>query len=103
MRNTIPVAIPEKKWRFLVFDNGGETQDRYTVFYRRGGWSAWRDYFALDQCPAHPLGFSQCGELCEPWHVNVSDMVRDYGHLGRHVSFRDLPDNVQDHVYARLA
>ena len=104
----LPVAIPAKKWRFIVLDNGGETADRYTVFYKSNGWQPWQDYFALSAYPDHPQGISQCGEVTESGFPLAADKFRDWlasytANGDRRIRFSDLPENVQAHVYRRLA
>ena len=74
-----------------IFDNGGETADRYTVLT---SWPEGRpgQYLALglDDQPAHPQGFSQ-------WGAAVIGP-----HLGRRIHWADLPEPVRRHVAARM-
>lgn len=69
----------------IVYDNNGESADRYTVVFKRGG-------FALglsDDCDK-PNGFSQYFE----WNgYNVF--------MGNKIKFSDLPDNVRNHIQIR--
>lgn len=75
-----------------VYDNGGKTIDRYTVFYFENG------RFDPDSChfiglsdhPEHPQGFSQIG-------IGMLG-----AHNGKLIEFNDLPRDVQDHVRKRL-
>lgn len=94
------------EWR--VFDNGGETADRYTVCLERlsardqaamvgvGSWTtenlkrAWHA-LALSKHPGHPQGVSQCA-LC----------VLPNERIGKEIAFEDLPENVQEHVLMRM-
>ena len=92
---------PPRKWRFLVLDNGGETADRYTVFYRSNGWAPWCDYFALSDRPDDPQGVSMCGEIW-PGYCSAGEMLRTFSHVGRRVRFSALPENVRAHVLYRL-
>jgi len=76
-----------------VYDNGGKTIDRYTVVVRRKGWTVgpgMQPMIAMSGEPTHPQGFSQ---YCEG---------HEGKHLGKRISFFQLPRNVQDHVLARL-
>lgn len=57
------------------YDNGGKTFDRYTVILNSRG-----DYVAMSENPFSPQGFGQHGEKC-----------RAGAHLGRRISFDDLP------------
>lgn len=40
--------------RIIVFDNGGETADRYTILDTKTG-----DYYGANENPFHPQGFGQ--------------------------------------------
>lgn len=74
---------------FRVFDNEGETVDRYTVFLANDP-----DFgsLGLSDEPDHPQGFSQWGDF-------DIDQVES---TNTEISFADLPDNVQDHVVDRF-
>lgn len=73
------------KDKIRIYDNGGETIDRYTVVYmdepeRSHGNFAAR---AMSEDPFHPLGFGQwCSATPGP-------------HLGRRIKFEDLPTDCQ--------
>ena len=67
-----------------VYDNGGKTFDRYTVVYTRTGH---HEYVGLSERPFHPQGFCQHGENDSP-----IDYPR-YGHIGKKISFEDLPND----------
>jgi len=84
----------------MVYDNGGATADRYTLFPRGRGWGAFvnrstghlvRNALALSDAPSHPQGFSQWCE-CAPGR-----------HLGRRIAWADLPERIRRHVEARIA
>lgn len=68
-----------------VYDNGGQTLDRYTVGFEDGGCLA-----LSDDCD-HQEGIS---ELC-PCYA-------DDDCLGEQISFTELPLNVQRHVREKL-
>lgn len=76
-----------------IWDNGGETCDRYTValdpksYPERAGYVA---MLGLSSDPTSPLGFSQftTGQ-CGP-------------HLGKRISWAKLPEHIRAHVAARL-
>jgi hypothetical protein len=77
-----------------VYDNGGKTFDRYSIYTDQAERS--RDgkrFYAVLGCsdnPTHPQGFSQ-------WSSGMLG-----SHNGKKISFSDLPKNVQDHVRRRL-
>lgn len=77
------------KPRYLrIWDNGGETIDRYTVaFTGRGHGARWG--LAMSAEPEHPQGFCQHWEMARP--------VDEGGgkHLGRRIQFADLPKPCQ--------
>lgn len=94
-----------KKWLagapeyvLACYDNGGRTCDRYTVII---GGSLYRDDLAdqrkaeclcLSAHPGHPQGVSMWGEV---W-------CGERTCLGRHVAWQALPENVREHVVARV-
>jgi hypothetical protein len=72
-----------------VYDNGGTTWDRYTVFYSpTDGRTGWNDYVGMSENPFR--GFGQHGT----------------GMLGRHngklVNYADLPAECQELVSSDL-
>jgi hypothetical protein len=68
-----------------VYDNGGQTFDRYTIIFKSGS----NALGLSDNCDS-PRGFSQFG------------VAVDGRHLGRQISFADLPENVRLHVRERI-
>lgn len=76
--------------RFLCFDNGGETFDRFTVFYKRHGWEPWREYIGASERPFHPQGFGQHGELQRGFRRRS-----EAAHIGHPIRFSKLPPDVQ--------
>ncbi len=77
-----------------IYDNGGETCDRYTLYLADPPREDPRDRcdcLCMSDNPGHPQGFSQFSS----------------GYLGLHngsfIGFTELPDNVQRHALARLA
>ncbi len=94
------------KWRHLqgapeyvlkIYDNGGETADRYSVLlggscFDEGLWKAHRrvHFLGLSENPNHPQGFSQFGE-CPPG-----------GWGDKLIAWADLPEKVRFHVVARV-
>jgi len=79
-----------KNYIFAVFDNGGKTQDRYTILTEPWYFGKSCECLGLsDNCDT-PQGFSQ-------W----SDCF--YGeHLGKQINFSNLPENVQEHALNRI-
>ena len=87
--------LPEGKPRYIrCYDNGGETWDRYTVVFT-GRYRGRRGQFmhvGMDHKPYHPQGFCQHG-------FNYSQIdYPTYGHLGKKISFDDLPADCQELV-----
>jgi hypothetical protein len=85
----LPGGIP----RYVrVYDNGGKSIDRYTVVFSGNypGRQRLCRYLGMSGAPFHPQGFGQHGE---------SETIIDrptYGHLGRKISFGDLPADCQE-------
>lgn len=98
-----------------VFDNGGETLDRYTIIFDNG------DMIGASEDPTHPLGFGQyCGNVVDNYmnnsfgyswrkHVDVESTVKrvlseqiaafkSEGHIGKQVFLKDLPEAVRNYV-----
>ncbi|MDX9668731.1 hypothetical protein [Pseudomonas sp. P8_250] len=81
-------AIDENS--FIIYDNGGETLDRYTVFpYVKQGSPG--VYLGMSE---GGVGFSQWGEL--------PPSSQHGPHLGKAVEFRALSEKTQRHILARL-
>lgn len=86
-----------------VYDNGGETFDRYTVVYtgryRRNPRDGYQ-YVGMSEHPFHPQGFGQHGETrdrpCDyAEHSNHVPPVGKSCHLGKRITFADLPADCQ--------
>ena len=78
------------------YDNGGKTVDRFTVVftgnYRRstgGRLPTVCHYVTANSAPFNPQGFYQHGENTSPIDYPT------HSHLGRKVSFTDLPNDLQ--------
>lgn len=85
----MPNGIPKM---VRIYDNGGETCDRYTVVftgrYRRlTGGEFW--VLGMSGAPYHPQGF------CQHSFYNHQIDVPRYGHLGKKIKFTDLPKDCQ--------
>lgn len=74
-----------------VYDNGGETCDRYTVFTAETEPNGLRQCLGMSDKPTHPQGFSQFSSGTPGRHC------------GKRIAFSDLPLNIQQHVQARLS
>lgn len=82
-----PNNIPKK---IRVYDNGGESGDRYTCCFKGlRPYTGWYQYLAMSESPFSPCGI---GLHCE--HNSPIDYPR-YSHLGKRVKFEDLPKDVQ--------
>ncbi len=64
--------MKKPKELLIVFDNGGETIDRYTIILKDG------DVYGASENPFHPLGFGQ-------FNHNIADarMMVEYGAFWR--------------------
>lgn len=83
----MPSGIP----RYIrCYDNGGESLDRYTVVFtgnyrsKTGGDFL---YIGMNDSPFHPQGVGMHGG-----HKEQIDRP-GYGHLGKKISFQQLPDD----------
>lgn len=94
-----PNGLPKK---IRVYDNGGETADRYTVVYTgsytsRTNGGHW--YTSMNAYPFHPQGIGCHGES----EFQPIDRP-SYKHLGKKIKFEDLPEDcqkltMQDYLY----
>jgi hypothetical protein len=77
-----------------VFDNGGESMDRYTLFpYLQSDDALQRVMF---------IGFSEGGNGVSMWgEVNNSD-ISNLSFLGKEISFYELSKDSQNHIVMRL-
>jgi len=73
-----------------IWDNGGKTADRYTVVLNTKETEDEYRCLSLSNDPDHPQGISQVGSC------------KEGEHLGKRISWEDLPDNVRKHVVDRL-
>jgi hypothetical protein len=94
MRNTIQHPT---RGRLVckIWDNGGETIDRYTIGFKMraaGPGMRYWPYLAASENPFHPLGFGQYGEWAR-WYD-----AKGGKHLGKRIPFEALPDAVQQFV-----
>jgi hypothetical protein len=85
--------LPNGKPRYIrCYDNGGKTADQYTVVYtgrytRHTGGRFW--YVGMSAYPYHPRGFGYHGESETPIDRPT------YSHLGKRITFEDLPADCQ--------
>lgn len=81
--------MQKPKGVLAIYDNGGETADRYTVYYRKPqGWpEGFRGrYFPCVGMSAHPF---------HPQGVGMHDEGMPGEHNGRRIQFRALPPDCQ--------
>ena len=99
MESLMPNSIPRK---IRVYDNAGKTMDRYTVVFtgnynnigkKRGErHDNWHPVLGMSDNPRHPQGF--CSNSVYP---NIIDYPT-YSHLGKKITFADLPKYCQEVV-----
>ena len=82
--------FPNGKPKYVrCYDNGGKTQDRYTVVFT-GHYThktgRQHIYLGMSENPFHPLGIGAHGEN----HAQIDYPV--YSHLGKKIKFDNLPD-----------
>ena len=104
--------------KVYVFDNGGETLDRYTGVISKTG-----DIIGFNDNPFHPMGFGQfCGNVTDRMNITFGygwrrghkektlkliknselrtyiQCARDEKHLGKEVDFNSLPEEAKKYV-----
>ena len=67
-----------------IFDNGGETFDRYTLVFKDGS------MFGASENPFHPQGFGQ--------FVGDINYESDLSHLGKEIPKDELPEPVRKYA-----
>lgn len=88
----LPGGVPR---HVRIYDNGGESIDRYTVVFTGripGKLPGWTLYLAMGEHVGSGRGVCQHGETFGP-----IDRPR-YGHLGRKISFGELPEGCRKMV-----
>ena len=87
------VVIDGKRYVCRIYDNGGETFDRYTIAFKghRSFGGMEYPYLAASSDPFH--GFGQHG-----WSSNYLDGK----HLGKRVAFEDVPKPVRQFIRQEL-
>lgn len=78
----------------IIYDNGGDTLDRYTVFPYTNSQTVGERLIYLGMAEGG-VGFSQWGEL--------PSSSQHGPHLGKLVKFDDLSEQTRRHIAARLA
>ena len=71
-----------------VYDNGGETVDRYTVVFTNTK-NQGCNYLMMSGAPFHPQGVGMHG-----WDSRPIDQPT-YSHIGKRITFRQLPLDCQ--------
>lgn len=89
-------AIGSIHEEYHVYDNGGETHDRYTAFTHKDHTEGKKTggtvtSLGLSDNPTHPQGHSQFSA------------AQVGSHLGKKVSFKSLPTHIQSHIKNRLS
>ena len=82
----------------VIYDNGGETADRFTVIFTREVNAGYYQGVGMSAAPFHPQGF------CQHFEYNYRIDKPSYKHLGKRIGFTDLPSScqkavMQDYVY----
>lgn len=86
--------------RVIVYDNGGETFDRYTILFLKREYFAggyYYNYVGSSTDPFHPQGFYQHGEMSAS---TVKDLRSGQHDIGKVIPFKSLPEAVQRAVNA---
>ena len=80
--------------RIRIYDNGGRSIDRYTLVVPSVNEPGELDMYGFNDNPYHPQGFGQ--------YAGSYDVMPSYSHLGRLVSYEDLPAQAQKFVRETL-
>ncbi len=88
-----PGGVP--RW-VRVYDNEGETIDRYTVVFTgnyAGHPRGSHNILAMSGAPFHPQGFCQHAEGTDTSVGRWPPAIGRRNHLGRRIRFEDLPED----------
>jgi hypothetical protein len=88
-----------RKVSIRCYDNGGRSADRYTVVYS-GKPYATGQYVGMSENPFHPQGVGMHGESRQPIDNRGYGQKGGYAHLGKSITFDDLPPDCQKLVMA---
>jgi hypothetical protein len=90
----MPNGIPKY---LRIYDNGGETFDRYTIVFTRKRFNGEFVIIGASGEPCHPQGFYQ--------HCNAEQLPDRpvYSHLGKPIEFIDLPHDLKIAVQSEYA
>ncbi len=77
---------------FAVYDNGGETADRFTIFTNP----------PLETHGDRELCLALSNDCASPQGVSMCAYSIRGPHLGRAIAWHDLPAHVRDHAARRL-
>ncbi len=73
-----------------IYDNDGETHDRYTIVLNEPWAPGFLTCLGLSDNPNSPQGFSQFSSC------------QDGSHLGSKIEFNSLPIEIQNHIIERI-
>ena len=78
-----------------IYDNGGQSADRYTVVYEPTEYEGqlWWDYVAMSEAPFHAQGVGLHGQAPFRLHATFNGSG-----CGKTIAFEDLPDDCQSLV-----
>lgn len=85
---------PQTSCECLVFDNGGETYDRYTIINTETG-----DVCGASENPFTPNGFGQfSGNCVTDWKKSIEEVVADYRERFTEVPYESLNPELKRYV-----
>jgi len=96
-KQRISNLLPGGKPRYIrVYDDGGKSYDRYTVVFTHADKFGveGQPVLAMSSTPFHPQGFCQHNTYSNPIDKPA------YGHLGKKITYDDLPPDCQKVVYS---
>ena len=76
--------------RVRIYDDGGKAVDRYTLVVPSVNEPGKLDMYGFNASPYHPQGFGQ--------FAGTYSRMGSYSHLGKLVSYYDLPEQAQRYV-----
>jgi len=87
-----------KRKRVIVWDNGGETTDRYTILIDG------KYVFGMSSNPSHPQGFNQYAGNIEDWVVykDTNHFIKIWDTKETRLNIEDIPEQIKKAVINRI-
>ena len=85
-------------WNVVVWDNGGETMDRYSILIDK------QYVFSMSNDPTSPMGFNQYAGNINDWEVysGFEHFIDLWDEKETRMKFVDIPEAVKEAIKHRM-